>query len=356
VAFRLAQGGARVWIIDKNPQPASGTTSRSFAWVNANEKTPRDYFELNYIGLKEHYRLLDELPGRGSWLNPGGNLEWAKDKADQDNLCYKVNRLRSWGYTVEWREAAGVNELMEPNVVFPSPDTSVALFPKEVWVDAPQLTNVLLDLARRHDARLGLAVAVQSIETIGGRVAALRLSNGERVPIDAVVNAAGAEAHRVAELLGLSLPLKPSKGLLIRLAMKEEAPLGRIVHSPLVNLRPAGSRHLLIHHRSVDEKLGNDADETEGSLRQELLERARQVVPALNTARAEDTLLGVRPVPKDGRSCVGAVSTVPGYYEAVTHSGVTLGPLIGRLLAQEILTGEVEALISPFRPDRFARN
>ena len=67
-------------------------------------------------------------------------------------------------------------------------------------------------------------------------------------------------------------------------------------------------------------------------------------------------VVGVRPVPKDGRSCVGAVSTVPGYYEAVTHSGVTLGPLIGRLLAQEILTGEVEALISPFHPDRFARN
>jgi glycine/D-amino acid oxidase-like deaminating enzyme len=39
----------------------------------------------------------------------------------------------------------------------------------------------------------------------------------------------------------------------------------------------------------------------------------------------------------------------------VTHSGVTLGPLIGRLLAQEILTGEVEPVAAPFRPDRFPR-
>jgi glycine/D-amino acid oxidase-like deaminating enzyme len=140
----------------------------------------------------------------------------------------------------------------------------------------------------------------------------------------------------------------------MRLAVKEP-PLGRIVHSQWVNLRPDGPRHLLVHHTLVDETLENDAGETEDSLCQELLKRARQVVPALNAATVENILVGIRPVPNDGRSCVGAVSAVPGYYEAVTHSGVTLGLLIGRLLAQEILTGEVDALISPFRPDRFAR-
>jgi glycine/D-amino acid oxidase-like deaminating enzyme len=62
---------------------------------------------------------------------------------------------------------------------------------------------------------------------------------------------------------------------------------------------------------------------------------------------------GLRPVPADGHSCVGALPEIPGYYEAVTHSGVTLGPLVGRLLAREILTGEVDPLIAPFRPDRF---
>ena len=71
-------------------------------------------------------------------------------------------------------------------------------------------------------------------------------------------------------------------------------------------------------------------------------------------AEVSEVRLGVRPVPEDGVSCVGAVSGIPGYYEAVTHSGVTLGPLIGRLLAREILTGEVDPMLAPFRPDRFA--
>jgi D-hydroxyproline dehydrogenase subunit beta len=47
VAFRLAESGAiRVWVLDK-ARPASGTSSASFAWANANEKTPHGYFELN---------------------------------------------------------------------------------------------------------------------------------------------------------------------------------------------------------------------------------------------------------------------------------------------------------------------
>jgi glycine/D-amino acid oxidase-like deaminating enzyme len=85
----------------------------------------------------------------------------------------------------------------------------------------------------------------------------------------------------------------------------------------------------------------------------ELLERGRGVLPNLAEAEVVEARFGLRPVPADGHSCVGAITEIPAYYEAVTHSGVTLGPLVGRLLAREILTGEVDPLIAPFRPDRF---
>ena len=157
----------------------------------------------------------------------------------------------------------------------------------------------------------------------------------------------------MAAMLGLPLPLESSEGLLVRLAV-EGTPLRRIVHSGRINLRLDGPGHVLVHHGSVDRELESTA-ETKESLCSELLERARLVVPALENAKFEGARVGVRPVPEDGLSCVGAVSAVPGYYEAVTHSGVTLGPLVGRLLAREVLTGEVDPLIAPFSPDRFAR-
>jgi glycine/D-amino acid oxidase-like deaminating enzyme len=125
------------------------------------------------------------------------------------------------------------------------------------------------------------------------------------------------------------------------------------MHTPRVNVRPDGPGYVLLHHDSVDARLTDDFAGTEDPLCAELLERARRVFPALAVAEVVGAKDGLRPVPADGHSCVGAVSGVPGYYEAVTHSGVTLGPLVGRLLAREILTGEVDPLIAPFRPDRF---
>jgi glycine/D-amino acid oxidase-like deaminating enzyme len=169
-----------------------------------------------------------------------------------------------------------------------------------------------------------------------------------------VVNAAGPEADKVAALIGRALPLEPKEGLLLRLSA-EATPIGRIVHSPYVNLRPDASGRVVVHHSSIDQKL-EDAGALEDSLCRELLESARRVVPALENAKVEDVRIGVRPMPEDGLPCVGSVPEIPGYYEAVTHSGVTLGPLLGRLLAREILADEVDGLISPFRPDRFARD
>ena len=352
VAFRLAESeAARVWIIDRS-RPGSGTTSASFAWANANDKTPRDYFELNRAGLEEYLRLRGELPGGAPWLYSVGNLEWAGDEEALASLNRRVERLRSWGYAAEWRKARHVNEVLEPNVAFPSPATPVAFFPEEGWVDAPRLADTFVGLACQNSAETRFGAAVKEIEKGDGGALALRLQSGERFPVDAVVNAAGPEADRVAGLLGRALPLGPKEGLLVRLSA-EEPPIGRIVHSPYVNLRPEASGRAVVHHSSIDQKLEDDGA-LEDSLSHELLERAEQVVPALESAKVEGVRIGVRPMPEDGLPCVGAVPELPGYYEAVTHSGVTLGPLLGRLLAREILAGDVDGLISPFRPDRFA--
>ena len=61
--------------------------------------------------------------------------------------------------------------------------------------------------------------------------------------------------------------------------------------------------------------------------------------------------LGVRPMPPDGHPIVGPL--LPGLYAADTHSGITRGPLLGRLVAAEILTGTPDPRLAPYRPDRF---
>jgi glycine/D-amino acid oxidase-like deaminating enzyme len=43
-----------------------------------------------------------------------------------------------------------------------------------------------------------------------------------------------------------------------------------------------------------------------------------------------------------------------GLYLAVSHSGVTLAPVLGRLVAGEVATEAADGLLAPFRPSRFA--
>ena len=348
VAYRLSEEGTEVVLID-GAEPGSGTTSTSFAWVNANNKLPRDYFELNVAGMREHERLREEIGG--GWLHPSGNLIWTSEE-EQENLESRVERLCSWSYAAELLPASAVSERLEPGAVFPDPDLRVAHFPEESWVDAPALTRTLVEAASRNGARTLVGKEVRGIE-VGGDGVTLRRENGEAIRADAVVNATGARAASMAELVGRELPLDVFPGLLVRVAVSGE-PLHHLMHTPRINVRPDGPGYVLLHHGSVDERLTDDFAGTEDPLCAELLKRARLVLPALEEAEVVEARFGMRPVPADGHSCVGALSAIPGYYEAVTHSGVTLGPLIGCQLAREILTDEVDPLIAPFRPDRFA--
>jgi glycine/D-amino acid oxidase-like deaminating enzyme len=77
-----------------------------------------------------------------------------------------------------------------------------------------------------------------------------------------------------------------------------------------------------------------------------------ELIPALVAAQPIEALVATRPIPADGFPSVGAVPGIPGYYEAVTHSGVTLAPLIGRSLTDELLGKAPDPLLAPFRPDR----
>ncbi len=343
LAHWLSVGGAEVVLID-GEEPGSGTTSASFAWVNANNKLPRNYFELNVAGMREHEQIRGEIGG--DWLHPTGNLIWAEDQA---TLERRVERLRSWSYAAELLSASAVIENLEPGAALP--EVRTAHFPEESWVDAPALTRTLVRAAGRNGMQTRFGDGVYGIETDGEGVT-LRLEDGEAVRADVVVNAAGAKGASVAEMVDRKLPLDVFPGLLVRVAISGE-PLSHLMHTPRINIRPDDSGFVLLHHDSIDEQLTDDFTGIEDPLCVELLERARRVLPALEDAEIVETRFGMRPVPSDGHSCVGALSAIPGYYEAVTHSGVTLGPIIGRLLAREILTGDVDPLIAPYRPDRF---
>ncbi|MFT5066675.1 MAG: glycine/D-amino acid oxidase-like deaminating enzyme [Yoonia sp.] len=69
----------------------------------------------------------------------------------------------------------------------------------------------------------------------------------------------------------------------------------------------------------------------------------------------DQVMLADRPMPKDGLPAVGAVGPT-GLYVATMHSGITLGAIMGELIATEVLEGvsnKSADLLTPYRPQRF---
>lgn len=352
VAFRLAEAHAAVTVLEAG-RVGGGTSGASFAWTNANNKPPRAYHDLNVAGMRAHAALVEEF-GRTPWWHGGGSVEWACTDAQQSALRERVDRLLAWEYAAEWLTPPQL-KVLEPDIDLGAVgDARIAYFPDEGWLDAVPYAHAMLEAAVRAGATVRCGARVTEVRVDGGRVSGVRTAAGESFGADVVVNCAGRWADEVAHLAGVRIPLTPTMGLLV-FTPPVAVGLRRVVRAPHVHMRPDGAGRLVIQADDTDQHM---TAETVAGPRlpeaEDLVRRASEVLPAVAGANAEAARIGVRPYPADGVSAVGPMPGVSGYYIAVTHSGVTLAPFLGRAVAEEITRGRKVPQLEPFRPSRFA--
>ncbi|MFI5879628.1 NAD(P)/FAD-dependent oxidoreductase [Streptomyces sp. NPDC051554] len=349
VGWNLARRGAEVVLIDAG-RPGEGVTNWSFSWVNASNKTvTRSYFDLNAAGMAAH-RELAGIIGPDSWWYPSGHLRWTDDPAAEAKFLETAELLGSWGYRVEVSTGAEVRRRLEPALALPD-EVPVVLYPDEAWVHGRHLVDRLVGQVVAGGGELRSGTEVRGIGTgVDGSVRTVALSDGSRLDVDVIVNAAGPSASHVAGLVARRLPMRREPGVVARIDCAQ-VPIHRAMHAPHIEMRPDGDASMVLHSREIDALI--DTGEEPAELARLLQELVRPVVPGLAHSRIAQVQVAYRPIPADGFPSVGGVPSVPGYYEAVSHSGITLGPVIGRLLAAEILTGERDELLADFRPERF---
>jgi glycine/D-amino acid oxidase-like deaminating enzyme len=85
-----------------------------------------------------------------------------------------------------------------------------------------------------------------------------------------------------------------------------------------------------------------------------LLDEARAVLEASPCLDLEGYSVDPKPIPGDGEPVLGAVSKIAGLHVAFSHSGATLGLIVGELLAHEIVSGNPHLMLASFRADRFS--
>lgn len=355
VSWRLAQQGHRVTLVDR-ATAGSGTSSTTGAWVNANAKRPKPYFDLNFMGMREHRRLMEELEG-ASWLACTGSIELGAEPAEARR---RIADLHEWGYSAEIVGRSDLAEL-EPDLTPPHGCEQALYFPDESVIYPELLISRLLRESRRLGVEMRFQTRVRRLVAGSARVAGVELATGETILGDVVVTCCGYETPELVRTAGTEIPLVPARetgspalGFLV-VTSKVPVDIRHMVRAWPVSFRPDGAGRLQLHgeieERSIrwDARLVPPPGEAWS-----VLDRARALVRNLDGATVASAHIGYRPLPVDGLSAVGWAPGTKGLYVLVTHSGITLGPLLGKLAAAEV-NGQCEDILEPFRPDRFGQ-
>jgi len=356
VARSLAIAGASVTLFERSG-PATGTTGTSFAWINAHRKEPLAYHELNVAGMAEHARLADHLD-RTAWYFPNGGLRWATEGTDTANLHASVQRLCERDYPITWitpkQALHKIGDLRLPANV-----TDLAYCPTEGHVFPVPLLGRLWAEAREHGATLCQPAEVVALEEKPG-AATVCLHGGGRHEFDVVVIAVGQWTEALAGTAGITIPMtsprQPGSAAIGLLGYTCPLPcrLNCVLTTPRLNLRPDGGGRLVFQALDLNIKVDPATPPTtDGPLAQQLRQRLADVLAGTEYAHLESLRVGQRALPADGHTVAGFAGDHSRLYPIVTHSGITLGPLLGRLATAEIIHDRPQPLLAPFRPQRF---
>lgn len=338
-AWHLARGGARVTILEAGV-PGALATGHSWAWINASWGNPEPYFRLRRRAMAEWRTLaaaVTEIP-----IDWAGGLLW--DLPAEKLAAYAAEHA-SWGYDIRLVDRDDALRI-EPALATP-PDRAVHVA-SEGAVDPLAATLALLRAAQALGAELMAPRTVLALERVAGRVVGVRTDAGS-LTADHVVLAAGAVTASLAATTDIHVPMSAPAGLLV-ITRPCAKILNGLVMAPELHVRQREDGSLI-----AGTDFGGADPGTEPQRVAEAIMTALQSLLRSDAGIMLDRYtVGYRPLPADGFPAVGQPAGCPGLTIAVTHSGVTLAPILGQAMAEEILTGRVEPLLAPYRLDRFA--
>lgn len=365
-AYFLAKSGQKVMLLERG-EIAQGTTANSFAWANATSKTSNQtYHDLNALGLTGYHALLAEFGADALGIKSGGSLQIAEksDAVGFQSLRDQAAALADFGHPAHWIKADELRD-MEPNLSITA-ETQALFAPDDLCISAPHFTRFMAGQIRRLGGIVQEHCAAHTLlASDQGVVTGLSCDQGDLRSDNVLITTGPDTAATLADLTGYDgfnsgFPMSKVPGLLLTTPPVAPDLLGRLVYgarSNEVHILPEFNGGIKIGADDMDGLI--TADQSPENLRRVgllLLARAGKLLPGLCPIDINDCQLGigVRAYPEDGVSIIGQMPSAKGFYLIATHSGITLAPAIGQLMAEMIRTGHPPEQLASFALQRFA--
>lgn len=360
-AYYLAKGGVDVAVLERASvnREASGANAGSLhLQIYIHPHFPNDWIErirpsiaLMREAAKGWATMESELE-TDCGIRLGGGL-WVAETPDEMRLIEKkVAAERSMGVesTVLSRaEITAIAPYLGPHVIGGS------FLEGEGFADPLLVTPAHINAAARHGARFFADAPARAItrESDGGLV--IETGRGA-FHARQIISAAGAWTAELGRMVGLKIPVTGAAG---QVMVTEGRP--PIMRDHL--LQHVGKGLTLKQSQNGTFIIGGGWPGSYDRIRRRcvpLLDSivgncwvATRTVPEIAHAQLVRSWSGMGSGVPDGLPIIGESSAVKGFHVLYAPLGFTMGPICGRVFAENFLTGDAMVPVAPYTPDRF---
>lgn len=349
IAFELAAEGLSVAVFDAQHP------GREASWASAGMISPAPessaMFSLLPISTAsvrlypDFIRRVEELSGKTVGYRHDGALDVLLNGTGQNEIDEILALHRAASLRAEPLSGPEAREI-EPAL---TGELRAAIHrPDEASVDNRLLTEATLEAARRKGAEIFPGNGAKALWNEGNACKGLQLQT-ERVAARWTVIAAGCFSAQIEGMADYA-PVTPAKGQMMALRC-DSVNLKKDLWSGHMYLVPRHDGRIIAG--STVEYEGFDHSVTVAGMKR-ILTGAISMVPALESARIEETWAGLRPDSPDHLPILGPTD-LDGLLIATGHfrSGILLTPVTARLICDWVTTQKISEDWAPFSPMRF---
>jgi glycine oxidase len=385
-AWRAAQGGARVCVVERADPPAGATNVAAGMLAPVGELSfgEPDLLSMMLAAAELWPQFVTELEaasGEATGHQANGALVVALDRDEAGELRRRHELQQELGLETEWLTPRRCREL-EPGLT--TSFVGGVHAPGDASVDPRRLALALAAALREAGGELRTGTEVVDGLWDGERLTGVRTApttalasaplgsrssagaepvevgnpvgdQGLRVDVyaDAVVLCNGAWSGQTAWLPPEARPpVRPVKGEVIELKPREDGPpvAGRNIASERIYLVPRDDGRLIVG--ATQEERGFDTTVTAGGVH-ELLREAYRVLPDVAEMELAGSIAGLRPGSPDNLPIVGR-GAVDGLVLATGHfrNGILLAPITAEAVAATLAGTEPPAAMATADPSR----
>ncbi len=368
IAYHLALEGMTDVVLLEKGLLTSGSTCHAAGLVTGFH-TSLSIMEMRLYSVGLYADFMKEAGDASGW-HPTGSLRVASGKTQLNALKQAVSKAKGIGLDLELLspEEAG---RMWPALSLDDVEGAIYL-PDDGWLDPHGMTSLLAQKARAMGVTIETGTLVTDIELSPQRAVTGVVTDRGRIQCENVVCACGMWAPRIAEMVGIVMPMVPVMHQHLTTLPMNDHPFPKDTpvlrdRANLIYVREE-VRGLLIGGFELDPMPwsvdGVPWEHTQQALAPEwdqfesILEGAVRRIPVLENAQVGDLINHPDAMTPDGYPCVGPSPDVHGFWGAagLSLNGFGMSGGLGRVFAEWMVHGEPSIDMTPFDIRRFGEH